>query len=61
VTKLPSVSARNVIKALSNIGYESDHQRGSHIILRNIEPPYRRITIPNHPDIAKGTLRKIIK
>jgi predicted RNA binding protein YcfA (HicA-like mRNA interferase family) len=61
VTKLPPFSAKKVIKALANGGYEFDHQKGSHIILRNIEPPYRRITIPNHPEIAKGTLRKIIK
>lgn len=59
--KLPSLSGKEVIKALSKIGYPVDHQKGSHIILRNIEPPYRRITIPNHPEIAKGTLRAIIR
>ena len=32
--KLPIVSAKQVVKALSKIGYEFDHQRGSHIILR---------------------------
>jgi len=52
---------KKVIKALSKAGYEFDHQKGSHIILRSMESPYRRVTIPNHPDIAKGMLRKIIK
>ena len=33
----------------------------SRIIVRHIKPPHRRITIPNHKVIAKGTLRKIIK
>lgn len=61
MTKLPSLSARDVIKILAKIGYEVDHQKGSHIILRNIEPPYRRLTVPSHPEIAKGTLRAIIR
>ena len=61
MTKLPALSAKETIRALSKIGYEIDHQKGSHIILRNIEPPYRRLTIPNHPIIAKGTLRAIIR
>jgi predicted RNA binding protein YcfA (HicA-like mRNA interferase family) len=29
--------------------------------MRQIENPYRRITIPNHKEIAKGTLRAIIR
>ncbi len=61
MTKLPLLSGKEVIKALSKIGYEIDHQKGSHIILRNVEPPYRRLTVPNHPEIAKGTLRAIIR
>ena len=36
------------VKALSKIGYEVDHQTGSHLILRNKEYPHRRLTIPNH-------------
>ena len=36
-------------------------RRGSHIILRNTAPPHRRLTVPNHKEIAKGTLRSIIR
>lgn len=61
MSKLPVVSGQKVVKALSKIGYEFDHQTGSHIILRNREPPYRRLTIPKHKEIARGTLRAIIK
>jgi len=49
------------MKALRKIGYEIDHQKGSHMILRNINPPYRRLTVPDHKEIAKGTLRAIIR
>ena len=59
--KLPVVSGIKVVKALSKIGYEIDHQTGSHIILRHKEPPHRRLTVPNHQEIAKGTLLAIIK
>jgi len=59
--KLPVVSRKEVVKALAKLGYIIDHQTGSHIILRNKDPPHRRLTIPNHKEIAKGTLRAIIK
>ena len=55
------VSGRQVIKALVKVGYLFDHQQGSHIILRHQSPPHRRLTIPDHKEIAKGTLRQIIR
>ncbi len=61
MSKLPVVSARNLIKALYKIGYNADHQTGSHIILRNKSYPHRRLTIPNNKEIARGTLSAIIK
>ena len=59
--KLPILSGKDVVKALSKIGYKIDHQTGSHIILRHEKPPHRRITVPNHKEISKGTLRAIIR
>ena len=58
---VPRISGKELCKALAKIGFEIDHQTGSHIILRNIHPPYRRLTVPNHKELAKGTLRKIIR
>ncbi len=51
MAKLPIVSGMKVVKAFSKIGYEIDHQTGSHIILRNKDSPHRRLTIPNHEEI----------
>jgi len=51
----------DVVKALTKIGYEIDHQTGSHMILRHREPPHRRLTVPRHSELAKGTLRAIIR
>jgi predicted RNA binding protein YcfA (HicA-like mRNA interferase family) len=58
---LPRVSGREVVKALRKIGYEQDRQRGSHIVLRQTAEPHRRIVVPDHTEVAKGTLRTIIR
>lgn len=58
---LPRVSGRDVVKALSKAGYKQDRQHGSHVILRQVAYPNRRIVVPDHKEIAKGTLRSIIR
>ncbi|MBW2119998.1 MAG: type II toxin-antitoxin system HicA family toxin [Deltaproteobacteria bacterium] len=58
---LPRISGREVVAALLKIGYERDRQKGSHIVLRQIAYPHRRVVVPDHREVAKGTLRKIIK
>jgi predicted RNA binding protein YcfA (HicA-like mRNA interferase family) len=59
--KLPVVSGSDAIKALAKLGYEFDEQHGSHVILRHVHPPHRRLSIPNHRELAKGTLRALIR
>lgn len=60
--KLPSnISGDKLIKLLAKLDYEVDHQTGSHIILRQNKEPFKRITVPKHSTLAKGTLRAIIK
>lgn len=52
MSKIPIVSGKDAVKALGKLGYEIDHQRGSHIILRQTFYPFRRLTVPNHKEIA---------
>ncbi len=61
MSKLPIISGKQLCKILEKVGYFIDYQAGSHIILRNEIYPYRRLTVPNHKEIAKGTLRSIIR
>ena len=61
MTKLPVLSGKELWKMLGKLGYYIDHQTGSHIILRHEAPPHRRLTVPNHKEIAKGTLRSILR
>jgi predicted RNA binding protein YcfA (HicA-like mRNA interferase family) len=50
-----------VVRAFARIGDEVDRQRGSHVVLRHRDPPHGRLLVPNHREIAKGTLRKPIR
>ena len=59
--KLPVVSGRDLVRALEKFGYEVDRQRGSHIVMRHSNPPFRRVTVPDHKEVAKGTLRAILR
>ena len=61
MSRLPVVSAREAVRAFGRMGYEVDHQTGSHIILRHRVSPHRRLTVPNHRELAKGTLRSLIR
>jgi predicted RNA binding protein YcfA (HicA-like mRNA interferase family) len=49
------------VKALRKVGYEFDYQQSSHIVLRQTTPPHRRLTVPDHDEVAKGTLRATIR
>ncbi|MCI4433333.1 MAG: type II toxin-antitoxin system HicA family toxin [Nitrosopumilus sp.] len=43
--RIPIVSGIKVVKALAKLGYETDHQTGSHIILRHKQYPYQKLTV----------------
>ena len=60
MTRLPVCSGADAVRAFGRLGYEVDHQTGSHEILRHPSSG-RRLTVPNHPELAKGTLRALIR
>jgi predicted RNA binding protein YcfA (HicA-like mRNA interferase family) len=51
---IPVLRPREVAKAFEKLGWEVSRQRGSHIIL------IATLSIPNHPTVARGTLRSLI-
>jgi predicted RNA binding protein YcfA (HicA-like mRNA interferase family) len=61
MSKLPAVSARQVVAALKKVGFVERRQRGSH--LRMFNPSRKRQTIvPMHSgDIKRGTLQGILR
>jgi len=60
--KLPRLSGKEVIKALSKAGFQPARQRGSHIILVKLtEAGKKAVVVPNHKEIDVGTLIEIIR
>jgi len=57
--KLPVLSGREVAKAFERLGWEIARQRGSHIVLIK-EGHMATLSVPDHKEVAKGTLRKLI-
>jgi predicted RNA binding protein YcfA (HicA-like mRNA interferase family) len=60
--KLPSVNARQLIRALKKAGFEEQRQRGSHLHLKR-DSDGKRVTVPVHKgrSIPTGTLRAILR
>jgi predicted RNA binding protein YcfA (HicA-like mRNA interferase family) len=56
---LRPAKARDVIKALSKLGFEARHTKGAHVFLKH--PDGRTTTVPVHPgeEIDRRLLRKI--
>lgn len=61
MSKLPQLTALELIKILKKIGFEIMRQEGSHVFLRNQDG--RTTVVPNHPGekLDRGLLNKIIK
>lgn len=61
MTRLPSLTAAQVVKALERGGFQRVHQRGSHLFLHHAGRDVLT-TVPIHPgDLPRGLMKKIIK
>ncbi len=59
--KLPVLSGKDILKILCKIGYEHIRTRGSHMVLiKQTEQGKKTIPVPNHKELAKGTLKAIM-
>lgn len=56
---VPVLRPGEVVKAFQHLGWEVARQRGSHIILTK-EGSLATLSVPNHPEVARGTLRALI-
>ncbi|MBI2487997.1 MAG: type II toxin-antitoxin system HicA family toxin [Deltaproteobacteria bacterium] len=56
---VPVLKPREVVKAFEKLGWEVARQKGSHIILTK-EGHIATLSVPNHPEVARGTLRSLI-
>lgn len=58
MAKLPVLSGKKLIKALERGGFTVVKQKGSHV---SLQKENHRTVVPLHNDLAKGTLRSILK
>jgi len=56
---VPLLRPQEVVKTFVKLGWEVVRQRGSHIILTK-EGHIATLSVPNHPEVARGTLRGLI-
>jgi predicted RNA binding protein YcfA (HicA-like mRNA interferase family) len=59
--RLGVFSARDVCRILQAHGFEKVRQAGSHIIMQKRQGnDTKTVPVPNHSEIAKGTLKSVI-
>ena len=57
--QVPVLRPRDVIKIFNKFGWDVTRSRGSHIILTK-EGHIATLSVPNHSEVARGTLRSLI-
>ena len=60
VTRLPTISGRDCIRALEKAGFVLARQKGSHMIMFQDDPAVT-IPVPNRSELGRGLLRAIIR
>ena len=61
MTNFPWYRGELQSRLLPKLGMKSIVGGVAHIILRRKDPPHRRLVIPDHQEIARGTLRSLIR
>ncbi|MCI0699066.1 type II toxin-antitoxin system HicA family toxin [candidate division KSB1 bacterium] len=57
---IPAMSGRKAVRVFEYFGWQVVRQRGSHIIMVK-EDHIATLSIPDHKEVAKGTLRGLIR
>ena len=58
--KLANISGKDAAKAFQKAGWEVRSQVGSHLVLTKAGVR-ANLTVPQHPELAPGTLRGLIR
>lgn len=57
---LPTLSGREAVRVFESLGWQVARQSGSHVILTK-EGHTATLSVPDHKEVAKGTLRSLIR
>ncbi len=61
MTKLPVVSGKEVVERLERADFVLVRQTGSHMIMRREQVPKITVSIPDHKELKRGTLKNILR
>jgi predicted RNA binding protein YcfA (HicA-like mRNA interferase family) len=53
MSKLPTISGRECIKALEKIGFYFKRQEGSHVVMRR-DDPFSQVVVPDHKSLIEA-------
>lgn len=59
MTQVPLLRPGEVVKAFERLGWDVARRHGSHIIMTK-QGHIATLSIPDHPQVARGTLRSLI-
>ena len=57
---LPVLSSQDTVRNFERFGWNVTRQRGSHIVMTK-PGEMATLSVPNHPTVAEGTLRSLIR
>ncbi|MBC7911217.1 MAG: type II toxin-antitoxin system HicA family toxin [Pyrinomonadaceae bacterium] len=57
---LPAISGQEAVRVFESFGWTAARQKGSHIIMTK-KGEIVTLSIPNHKEVARGTLRSLIR
>ena len=57
---LPTLNGQEVVRVFESFGWSVARQKSSHIIMTK-QGEASTLSIPNHNEVAKGTLRSLIR
>jgi predicted RNA binding protein YcfA (HicA-like mRNA interferase family) len=60
MASLPVLSGREVVKTFESLGWKVARQSSSHIIMTK-EGESVTLSVPDHKEVARGTLRSLIR
>mgnify|MGYP003484647322 CR=1 FL=1 len=60
MAQLPILSGTEVVRVFENLGWEFSRQSGSHMVMTK-QGEMASLSIPKHNEVAKGTLRSLIR
>ncbi len=56
---VPTLKPQQIVKMFEKLGWNTVRQQGSHIILTK-PGSIATLSVPNHSEVARGTLRRLI-